>query len=99
MWYRILQVQEFIKLKIARNYRYARNFAFALPAIALLPGFDKSIAAHRAVEEGTRTIAQAVVHPVLESEGEILEGAGGPEGGPHGGGGRRHDAALQSRQE
>jgi hypothetical protein len=70
----------------------------ALPAIALLPGFDKSIAAHRAVEEGSRTIAQAVVHPMLESECQVLQRAGGPEGGPHGGGGRRHDAALQQRE-
>ena len=79
----------------ARGRVAARVVAVVLqPAVTLLARLNEAVAAHRAVEERARLVTQAVVHPVLEGQGEVLEAAGGPEVRLHGGGGGRHDAPL-----
>ena len=63
-------------------------------AVALFSLFREPVPACRPVKQGLRLVAQAVVHPVLKGEGQVLQAAGAPEVGLHGGGGGGHDAAL-----
>ncbi len=45
----------------------------AQPAVALLARLHKPVAAHGTVEQGARSVAQAIVHPVLEGQGQVLQ--------------------------
>lgn len=87
-----------VAVQHARGHVAARIVAVLLqPAVALLPGLHEPVAADRAVEQLLRLVPQAIIHPVLERERQVLEGAGRPVGRPRRAARRRHDASAIKR--
>lgn len=87
-----------VAVQHASGHVAARVVAVLLQAaVALLPGFHEPVAADRAVEQFLRLVPQTVIHPVLERERQMLEGAGRPVGRPRRAARRCHDASAIRR--
>ena len=66
-----------VRMESAGGRVAARVVAVLLqPAVALLTGLHKAVAADRALKQSSGLVPEAVVHAVLKGEGEVLQAAG-----------------------